>query len=343
MLASMPVVDVALESARRADRQVTSRPTPPLTAVIPIYDESEILPELYRRLTATFADLGVEYELLFVNDGSQDATPTLLDAFVANDSHVTVLHLSRNFGHQAAVTAGLEYARGDAVVILDGDLQDPPEVIPQLVERWREGFDVVYAVRTKRKEGPLKRLGYFVFYRLLRAVSDLDVPLDAGDFCLMDRRAVDAVNRLPERCRFVRGLRSFVGYRQTGVVYERDARRAGRAKYTFGRLVALALDGVVSFSSFPVRLVGWAAGFTAIAGAIVGAGAAFGWASSGNPPAGWLVVLIAVLGLSAMQFACLTGLGLYLLKIATEVKRRPPYIVDEVRTMTMSSRDTARR
>lgn len=306
-------------------------PTPPavvtLSAVIPLFDEQENLPRLYRRLTDTLTALGVEYELVFVNDGSRDRTPLLLNQMAAFDPRVVPLHLSRNFGHQAAVTAGLEHARGRAVIVLDGDLQDPPEVIPQLIERWREGFDVVFAVRTKRKEGPVKRLGYFAFYRLLRGVADLDIPLDTGDFCLMDRRAVDALNRLPERGRFVRGLRTFVGFRQVGVSYERDARYAGVPKYTFRKLIGLALDGVVNFSTFPVRAIGGLAVGLTLLGVVLLAWCGGTWAVSG-PPAGWFVTLAAVVFLSGLQTGCLAILGLYMLKIFTEVKRRPSYILD---------------
>lgn len=306
-------------------------PLPPsavtLSAVVPLFDEQETLPELYRRLTDTLSALGVEYELVFVNDGSRDRTPGLLAQIAALDGRVVPVHLSRNFGHQAAVTAGLDHARGAAVVVLDGDLQDPPEVIPDLVERWREGFDVAFAVRTKRKEGPAKRFGYFAFYRLLRAVADLDIPLDTGDFCLMDRRVVDALNRLPERGRFVRGLRTFVGFRQVGVSYERDARYAGVPKYTLRKLAGLALDGVVNFSGFPVRAVCGLGVLLTLLGAGLLAGCGVGWAL-GSPPAGWAVVLAAVVLVGGLQIGCVGVVGLYVLKIFTEAKRRPSYIVD---------------
>src|SRR5262249_21531311 len=192
--------------------------------------------------------LWLGYELVFVNDGSSDTTPSLLDELRRRDPRVVPLHLSRNFGHQPAISAGLARARGQAVIVMDGDLQDPPELLGRFVERWREGHEVVYAVRTRRKENLLKRAGYYLFYRLLRAVSDLDIPLASGDFCLMDRKVADVLNHLPERMRFVRGLRTFVGFRQVGVPYPRAAREAGKPKYTFPALVRLAIDGLVSFS-----------------------------------------------------------------------------------------------
>ena len=305
------------------------RVPPPVTlsAVVPLFDEQDALPELHRRLTDALAAAGVEYELVLVNDGSRDRTRELLDALARADGRVRPLHLTRNFGHQAAVTAGLEHARGACVAVLDGDLQDPPEVIPALLERWREGFDVVYAVRTKRKEGPVKRLGYFLFYRLLRATADLDIPLDAGDFCLMDRAAVDALNRLPERGRFVRGLRTFIGFRQTGVSYERDPRFAGRPKYTLGKLAALAADGVVNFSTFPLRLVGWAAAGLVLAGSALAV--TLGCQSAaGAEPAGWLWTAAVAAVLCGVQVGCLGLVGLYVLKIFAEVKRRPSYILE---------------
>ncbi len=311
---------------------------PTVSAVVPLFDERENLPELYRRLTDTLADLGVDYELVFADDGSTDGTGELLDAISDGDDRVRVLHLSRNFGHQAALTAGLDHARGEAVVALDGDLQDPPEVIPELLEKWREGFDVVYAVRTKRKEGLAKRLGYFAFYRLLRGVSDLPIPLDAGDFCLLDRRALDALNGLPECDRFVRGLRSFVGFRQVGVSYERDARFAGTAKYTFRKLVGLAVNGLVNFSSFPVRAMGWLAGLLVLGGAATAAAIA-----TGALTGGWAVVLAVALVLSGLQIGCLALLGLYLVKILAEVKRRPSYIVASEPMRSPSPRRAARR
>jgi glycosyltransferase involved in cell wall biosynthesis len=303
-----------------------------LSVVCPAFQEEEVLPLFHADLSRTLASLSKEFvlEVIYIDDGSTDGTLQAMRQIAASDRRVRYLSFSRNFGHQAAVTAGLDHARGAAVVVLDGDLQDPPEVIPELVERWREGFDVAFAVRTKRKEGPVKRAGYFAFYRLLRAVADLDIPLDTGDFCLMDRRVVDSLNRLPERGRFVRGLRTFVGFRQVGVSYERDARYAGVPKYTLRKLAGLALDGVVNFSGFPVRAVGGLGVLLTLLGAGLLAGCGVAWAV-GSPPAGWTAVLAAVVFLSGVQIGCVGVVGLYVLKIFTEAKRRPSYIVDEAR------------
>ncbi len=196
--------------------------------------------------------------------GVETRLPDMIDRLSAEDERVVSIHLSRNFGHQAAISAGLEHARGQAVVVMDGDLQDPPELIPDLIRLWRRGYDVVYAVRRSRREGLLKRIAYRSFYRLFGMISDLEIPLDSGDFCLMDRRVVDALNRLPERCRFVRGLRGFLGFRQVGLDYDRPAREAGRPKYTLRKLTGLAIDGLISFSSSPLRLVTYA-GLAAVA------------------------------------------------------------------------------
>src|SRR3989440_4853603 len=229
-----------------------------LSVVLPCFNEQAVLPMTHARFSAMgqpLEDIGLDYELVFVNDGSSDSTSDLLNDLAASDSHARVVHLARNFGHQAAVSAGLSVARGDVIAVMDCDLQDPPEILPRFLEKWREGFQVVYAIRKKRKEWFGKRLAYWTFYRLLAAISDLDIPLDSGDFCVMDRSAVNLVNSLPERQRFVRGLRTWIGLRQVGVEYERDARAAGQPQYTLSKLIKLAMDGLVSFSSVPLKMV----------------------------------------------------------------------------------------
>lgn len=315
-------------------------PPPVVSVVVPLFNEADNLAELYRRLVRSLAPVG-PFELVFVDDGSRDETPAALDELAAADGRVVAVHLSRNFGHQPAVTAGLDAARGDAVIVMDGDLQDPPEVLPQFVARWRDGFEVVYAVRTKRKEGAAKRLGYFLFYRLLRAVSELDIPLDSGDFCLMDRRVVDVLKHLPERGRFVRGLRTFVGFRQTGLAYERDARAAGRPKYTFGKLVALAVDGLVNFSGYPLQLVTLLGFVTALA-----AGGLLVWVvadavTNNATPRGWASTLVVVLVTSAIQLLSLGIIGQYVRRIFAEVKGRPTYIVRSVTARPADARKAA--
>jgi dolichol-phosphate mannosyltransferase len=254
-----------------------------------------------------------------------------------------VLHLSRNFGHQSAVSAGLDHARGLGVMIMDGDLQDPPEVIAEFVARWREGYDVVFAVRRQRKEGPAKRLAYFLFYRILRAISELDIPLDSGDFCLMDRRVVDALRALPEQKRFVRGLRTFVGFRQTGVRYERAARLSGRPKYTLRGLIGLAVDGLVSFSSYPLRLamrLGMASALFALA--------LIAWVvvdayTRQSAPHGWASTMAVVLFMGAVQLICLGIIGEYIRLIFWEAKGRPAYVVREYKPAATIGADVTAR
>jgi dolichol-phosphate mannosyltransferase len=303
-----------------------------ITVVVPLYNEEEIVVELHRRISLVLRELGLPHEILFVDDGSRDATASIVDKLRDEDPNLAVLHLSRNFGHQSAISAGLDHAGGRCVVIMDGDLQDPPEMIPQFIEQWRQGYDVVYAVRQERKEGPLKRLGYFLFYRLLRAISDLDIPLDSGDFCLMDQRVVSTLRRLPERMRFIRGLRTFVGFRQIGIAYGREARGGGRSKYSLGSLIHLAIDGLVSFSGRPLRLVSYIGFFSILVAVLLAI-----WVLvdalivERSAPKGWPSLIAVVLFMSSVQLICLGIIGEYLRLIFLESKGRPSYIVREHR------------
>ena len=314
----------------RTDPPHVPVPAPELSVVVPLFDEQDTLPELYRRLTAVLRETKQTYEIVLVDDGSRDATAMLADSYASTDRAVTVLHLSRNFGHQPAVSAGLDAARGRAVVVMDGDLQDPPELIPQLVARWRAGGEVVYAVRATRPEGLVLRLAYRAFYRLLKSASDHPIPLDAGDFCLLDRRAADALNRLPERTRFVRGLRAFVGFRQVGVPYDRDPRRAGRSKYTIRKLARLAADGLFGFGSLPVRAVA-AAG----AGLVVFGGCLAAWIvadviARGAEPRNSAAVIATVLAVGGLQLLAAAVVGEYVRRTFREVTGRPTYVVREI-------------
>jgi len=221
---------------------------PEVSIVIPVFNEEENLPVLYSRLRDVMDRANIEFEIVFVDDGSRDQSRQKLTELEEADKRIVVIELARNFGHQVAITAGLDFARGKAVAVMDGDLQDPPEVLPQFIAKWREGHEVVYAIRERRKESWLMRSCYSAFYRLLRRVANIDIPLDAGDFCIMDRRVVDLLQSMPERSRFIRGIRSWVGFRQVGLPFERHARYAGTSKYTVSRLMLLALDGLISFS-----------------------------------------------------------------------------------------------
>jgi glycosyltransferase involved in cell wall biosynthesis len=301
---------------------------PDLSVVVPVYNEAGTIPELYRRLSRQLREITSRYEIVFIDDGSSDPSlPTLLQLH-DRDPHVRIVSFTRNFGHQPALTAGLEHASGQAVVCLDGDLQDPPEVIGDLVEKWREGFEVVYAIRRKRKESVFKRAMYRIFYSVQARLANIPIPMDSGDFALLDRRIVDILNRLPERSRFLRGLRAWAGLRQTGIEYERESRFAGRPKYTFTRLMRLALDGLFSFSGFPLRLVSLIGATTSLL-SVTGVGVVlyFRLFTDRSIP-GWAATVIPVLVLGGVQLLALGILGEYVLRIFEEVKGRPVYLVD---------------
>jgi dolichol-phosphate mannosyltransferase len=305
-----------------------------ISLVVPAYNEEAGIEELYRRIVAASPGWGEDWELLVVDDGSRDRTLDILERLAAQDPRLTVVSLSRNFGHQPAVTAGLHHARGSIVCVLDADLQDPPEELLPFIQRVREGMDVVYAIRTKRKEGLFKRVAYHVYYRLLKRLATLDIPLDAGDFCVMRGEVVQAINQLPERNRFVRGLRTWVGFRQTGLSYERAARFAGEPKYTFRRLVKLASDGIINFSYRPLQAImvmGFVVGALAVVtGLVVLAQYVGNFDIAGYNPRqsrGWTSLILVLLFSSAVQLFCLGILGEYIGRLFEETKRRPIYLV----------------
>jgi dolichol-phosphate mannosyltransferase len=300
---------------------------PEFSVVLPIFNEEENIPELYHRLTDVLESLG-DYEIIFVNDGSSDSSAKLIRQFREQDDRVKLLSFSRNFGHQAAITAGIDYSRGKAVMLLDADLQDPPELLADMVAKWREGFDVVYGVRQKRKENFLKRGAYFLFYRLLRILANIDIPLDSGDFCLMDRAVVEQLKLMPERNRFLRGLRSWIGYQQVALPYERQARRAGAPKYNLRKLIKLALDGIFSFSSFPLRLASYLGFLMCFAGAVY---LCYGVAVRliSGAPQGWASTIGFIMLLGGTQLMLLGVLGEYVARIYEESKRRPCYVISE--------------
>jgi dolichol-phosphate mannosyltransferase len=299
-----------------------------ISVVIPLYDERENLAALDVQLQAVLPSAaGSDFEVIFVDDGSRDGSAEILDAMSRAETRYRVLHFSRNFGHQAALQAGLDAARGDAVILMDADLQDPPEIAASLIAKWREGFDVVYAVRKKRKENALKRFSYAAFYRTMRLIAAIDTPLDAGDFCLLDRRVVDTLVGLRERNRFLRGLRSWVGFRQASVEYERAARHAGRPKYTVRKLISLAVSGYVGFSSFPLRLAAWIGALAATAGFALGVWVITRHYTDPLTPRGWTSTSAIVLFVGGVQLVMLGVIGEYVGRIYDEVRRRPLYIV----------------
>ena len=305
---------------------------PLLSVVVPCYNEEPVIETTHDRLAASLATLdGLDYEIVYVDDGSRDRTPGILRELHARDPrHVRVLRFSRNFGHQLAVTAGVAHASGDAVVLIDADLQDPPEVIAEMVARWREGYQVAYGVRTDRPgETAFKRATAKGFYRLLNRLSDTPIPLDTGDFRLMDRAVVDALQAMPERDRFVRGMVSWVGFRQIEVPYRRAARVAGESKYPLLKMVRFALDGIASFSTAPLRLATWL-GFAVSALALLGIVYAVAMrVFTSNWVAGWTAVMISILFLGGVQLLSLGIIGEYVGRIYGEAKRRPLYLVRE--------------
>ena len=303
-----------------------------LSVIIPCYNEEAVLRATHERLSNVCETQmpGLDHELVFVDDGSSDQTQQILTQLQRQDPHVRVLRLSRNFGHQIALTAGLEQAAGDAVVIIDADLQDPPEVIPQMVKLWSEGNDVVYGIRRDREgESRFKLWTAKVFYRLINRLSDTKMPLDAGDFRLMDRRVVEVIKMMPERARFLRGMVSWAGFRQVSISYDRSARHAGHTKYPLTKMIHFAMDGIISFSLVPLKLAIWT-GFLsiwiAVAGIIV---AIIDRLLDKNLTRGWASLFVAVLFMAGVQLVSLGIIGEYLGRIYTEVKRRPLYVVQE--------------
>jgi len=301
-----------------------------LSIVVPCYNEEAVIAEFHRRVVASLAGIESDLEIIYTDDGSRDQTANILRELQQKDRRVRVVSLSRNFGHQLAVTAGLEHARGDAVVIIDADLQDPPEVIPEMIERWRDGYQVVYGLRVRRAgETTFKRWSAKLFYRLLNRLSEIEIPPDVGDFRLLDRQIVDVLLAMPERDRFLRGMISWVGFKQVAVIYDREPRRAGTSKYPLMKMLGFALDSVISFSFAPLRLAIWV-GFGAIAASFAGIIYALiirlyttEWVR------GWASIFTAILFLGGIQLITLGIVGEYVGRIYAEVKMRPLYVVRE--------------
>jgi dolichol-phosphate mannosyltransferase len=303
---------------------------PAISIVIPVFNEQENLQVLLQRLTHVMEESGPDYEIVFVDDGSRDSSLKLLKEMAMKDERIVVIELARNFGHQVAISAGIDHARGRGVIIMDADLQDPPEVLPRFIEKWREGHDVVYAVRTNRKEAWLKRSAYNFFYRLLQRIADIEIPLDAGDFCIMDRRVVDILVGMPERNRFVRGIRSWVGLDQVGLAYEREARYAGEPKFTLSRLVYLALDGLISFSYVPLRMISLLGLGVSLVSIFLAIGYTIQKLTRGLSPPGFATTVVAIFFLAGIQLVTIGVIGEYVGRIFEEVKRRPLYIIRQV-------------
>jgi len=304
---------------------------PELSVVIPVFNEEENITVLYSRLTAVLEDTHVDYEIIFVDDGSRDNSLNQVQDLSAEDKRVMVVELARNFGHQVAISAGLDFARGQAVAVMDADLQDPPEVLPEFIAKWRKGYDVIYAIREQRKERWLKRSSYALFYRLLRRVANIHIPLDSGDFCVMDRRVVELLKGMPERSRFIRGIRSWVGLNQVGVPFERPARYAGQSKYTVGRLMLLALDGLISFSYVPLRFITFLGLSVSCLSIFLAVFYFVKKLLSGLSPPGFATLVVSIFFLAGIQLSTMGVIGEYVGRIFEEAKRRPLYVLRRAR------------
>jgi len=302
-----------------------------LSVAIPLHNEESVLAELLRRTLGALDQIaGGPHEIVFVDDGSTDRTFALLEEAARQDSRVRAISLSRNFGHQAALTAALDHVAGDATVVMDGDLQDVPEVIPQFVERYQQGYDVVYAQRVRRKEPWPLRLCYFVFYRMMATLSDVQLPVDSGDFGLMSRRVIDQVRRMPEHHRYLRGMRSWVGFRQTGLPVEREERHSGRSKYSLPRLLKLATDGIFAFSIVPIRaaaLLGAAVMGVSVLYVLYAVYCRFFLQQS---PQGFTALIAMVTFLSGVLLFFLGVIGEYVGRIYEETKARPIYVIERI-------------
>ena len=322
---------------------------PLISVVVPCFNDHEVVPLTHARLVEVLGSRSdIDLEIVYIDDGSSDDTLATLNNLADQESRAVVVSFTRNFGHQAAVTAGLQYANGDAVVVIDSDLQDPPEVIPAMLDKWREGYEIVYGIRARRQEGWFKLAAYTVFYRLIRSASQIDIPLDSGDFALLDRKAVDALNMLPERTRYVRGLRAWIGYRQIGIPYERPARAAGQSSYTILKMLRLAIDGITSFTSKPLTIIFYL-GVVSSIGSVLGFVAylvlnltgmkVYGRTAADVP--GFTSIVLLLFLLSGIQLISIGVIGEYVGRIYDEAKGRPLFLsrdVKDARTARTSGR-----
>lgn len=306
---------------------------PRFSIVGPVYNEEVLITEFYSRVRDVMEPLGEPWEVVLINDGSRDQTPEILDELHAQDpEHVVVIHFARNFGHQLAITAGMDYARGDAVVAIDTDLQDPPEVIPDFIARWRDGYEVVYGVRTEREgETWFKLFTARLFYRLIQSLTDVTIPMEAGDFRLLDRKVIEVMRLMREKHRFVRAMISWVGFRQTGVPYRRHARTAGETKYPFRKMFRLALDAITGFSFLPLKLATWFGTAAAVTGFVLALVLLIIRMGGDAPLVGQGLTASLVLFIGGVQMLIMGILGEYIGRIYDEVRERPLYIVREIK------------
>jgi polyisoprenyl-phosphate glycosyltransferase len=317
------------EAMAMSDSPANAPPAPVLSIVIPLLNEEEVLEETYRQLKKHLDALGETYELIFVDDGSTDRSRAILAGLSMNDAHIRVVGLSRNFGHEMATTAGLQHARGQAAVVIDADLQDPPELIGPFVAKWREGFEVVYGVRAQRAgETMMKKLTSFLFYRLMGRIADVPIPADTGDFRLMDRRVLDVFRQFQEEPRFFRGLIGWIGFRQVGVPFVRRQRIGGVTKYRYHRLLKLAFDTITAFSTAPALVITLLAlGLASLSGVFIATMVAL-WGAGAVALESWMWAAMGFLVLWNLQFLCLAVLGEYIVRTHRHTQRRPLFVVD---------------
>ena len=301
---------------------------PEISVIIPVYNEESNIRTLHKRLTDVLN--GLSFELIFINDGSQDQSLNIIRGLSENFTNVKYVDFSRNFGHQIAVTAGLNFCRGQKVVIIDADLQDPPELIPKMLEKLDAGWNMVYAKRNERRgEGLLKRLTAKIFYRVLTRLTSINIPVDTGDFRVMDRKIVDAFNRMPEQHKFIRGLVSWIGFKQTYVEYDRDKRHGGKTGYTYRKMLSFALDGITGFSTRPLKLASYAGFIVSAISFLMILYTLYGRFIIKNYEPGWASIMISILFIGGIQLICLGVIGEYLIRIDSNIRQRPLYIINE--------------
>lgn len=309
---------------------MTTPNQPLLSVIVPVYNEQEVLPVFHERLVTALTELNYAIEIVYINDGSMDATLAFLEELYGKDARVALVDLSRNFGKEIALTAGLHKAQGDAVVVIDADLQDPPELIPQLVKEWENGYDVIYARRTQRKgETWLKKASAASFYRVIQRLSKVRIPEDTGDFRLLSRRAVEALNTLSEQHRFMKGLFAWIGYKQKAVYYDRDPRFAGKSKWNYWKLWNFAIDGITSFTTAPLKFATYIGFFTAFVAFVYGSYMLVRTLFFGNPVPGYPSLIVIILFLGGIQLMAIGVVGEYVGRIFTETKQRPLYFLNE--------------
>jgi len=298
-----------------------------ISIVIPIYNEKGTIEELHRRIVEAMAQTKESFEIIFINDGSSDNSLDELKHHAINDKRVKVIDLARNFGHQVAISAGIDSSSGDGIILMDGDLQDPPELIPELIAQWRAGNEVVYTVKKSRREGALKRFAFHSFYKILQAFSSIPIPIEAGNFSLMDRKVISVLQSMPERNRYIAGMRAWAGFRQKSVEYDRAARFAGKPQMTFSRLLHLAFDGIFSFSNAPLRIatyVGVSIAFLAFIGVVY---VVYAKLFTDKATPGWASPVFSILFMGGLILLTLGIIGEYLGRIYDEVKHRPLYVI----------------